>query len=277
MRIMNTNQANTPLLLVDGNNLLYRAAFGFPTKIYNRKKEDITTVFAFFALLRIAFREIGYPISPIVCFDGVHALDQRRLILSSYKENRVNNRDNPYAGLPLVIESLFALGIPSIIEDYYEADDVIACLTRVNKEQRKVYIMSSDKDFYQLLEKDVIVLNTMRKVGDRLVLKEMIMERFGIEASQWSYFRALMGDPADFIKGVSGIGPKTAVKLLSLSEEELRFELENRYQTSWQTFMDHVSIISLDKVVDFNLELAEKQIENFEAPARVIEKLGLWG
>src|SRR5687768_9606376 len=124
----NNNQA-FPLLLIDGNNLLYRAAYGFPAKILNRRKEDITTIFAFFALLRIAFKEIGYPLSPIVCFDGEHALDSRREILASYKENRINNRQNPYADLPIILESLFRVGVPVWIEDFFEADDLIAHLT----------------------------------------------------------------------------------------------------------------------------------------------------
>ena len=266
----------SPLLLIDGNNLLYRAAYGFPAKITNRKSENITTVFAFFALLRIAFREIGYPLSPVICFDGEHALDSRRAILSSYKRNRINSR-NPYGDLPLVMESLFKLGLPVVVRDFYEADDVIAQMVINHKSSRPVYILSSDKDFYQLLDKNVSILNTTRKAGERLINSEHILEKFGVPCDKWVYYRALMGDQADFISGISGVGPKTALKLLALEEEELKEVLARQYKTTWDTYIEFVTIISLQKALDFDFDIAEIFLEDFDTPAKVIEKLGLWG
>jgi DNA polymerase I len=268
--------ANIPFILVDGNNLLYRAAYGFPTKIYNRNKEDITTIFAFFALLRIAFKEIGYPISPVVCFDGEHCLEERRLQISSYKENRINNRLNPYGALPLILDSLKTLHIPVVIEDTLEADDLIAHF--VVNQNHSSFIMSSDKDFYQLLNDKVFVLNTMRKSNERIITREHIIEKFGVTPEQWVYYRALMGDASDFIKGIEGVGPKTAWRLLQLTEKELRLILVSKYQTSWEDFQKIVQIIRLDKLNSKKkLIIKDKVIEDFVPPAKVIEKLGLWG
>lgn len=268
---------SVPLLLIDGNNLLYRAAYGFPTKIYNRQKKDITTVFAFFALLRIAFDEVGFPLSPIICFDGEHSLDQRRLEISSYKQNRINNRVNPYGDLPLILESLEKLSFPVLIEDRYESDDLIAHFVSAPQFQQPTFIMSSDKDFYQLVNERVLILNTMRKGAQRRIGEKDILEKFGVLPSQWAYYRALMGDTSDFIKGVSGVGPKTAKSLLSLSENELVEVLLRKYNISWDDFQKIVGVIKLDGTkVHLGAYPKFLVIEHFESPARVVDQLGLW-
>ncbi|WP_199536999.1 hypothetical protein [Spongiactinospora gelatinilytica] len=104
-----------PLLLVDGHNLLYRATFGFPAPIHSRDKtRELTGVFGFFALLRVAIRdEIPDPPEVIVVFDGEYGSAERKQADASYKANRVTDETalKPIHALPDVKHGLDAYGI----------------------------------------------------------------------------------------------------------------------------------------------------------------------
>jgi hypothetical protein len=75
--------------------------------------------------------------------------------------------------------------------------------------------MSTDRDFYQLASDSVSVLNTRRRPGGKVIGPEHIRDKFGVEPDQWADYRALTGDPSDNIRGVRGVGPVTAKRLLS--------------------------------------------------------------
>jgi DNA polymerase-1 len=157
------------LLLVDGHKLLWRAAFGFPAAILSRDKtRTLTAEFGFFALLRVAIREeIPTPPEVLVAFDGEHGAAERRDRDTSYKANRVLDEAarTPLRAIPHVQQALDHHGISWIEIDTAEADDVIATLTttRDHHTGRWVWILSSDRDFYQLVTTQVYVLNTVRK------------------------------------------------------------------------------------------------------------------
>ncbi|SEG93874.1 DNA polymerase-1 [Thermomonospora echinospora] len=207
-----------PLLLVDGHNLAFRAAFGFPAPIRSRDKtRDLTAVFGFFALLRVAIRdEPAHPPEVIVVFDGENGSAARKAADADYKAQRADDEAamKPIRALPDIKRGLDAYGLPWIEIDNAEADDVIATLT-CSAPDRERLIMSMDKDFYQLLGPGVRMLNTAMHPGKRLIGPDEVRERHGVTPRQWPCFRALCGDPSDNIPGVRGIGEKTAAKLLA--------------------------------------------------------------
>lgn len=211
---MNKNHnPSTPVLLVDGHNLLWRAAFGFPARITTLDSRDVTAEFGFFALLRVAQRELAKQTECIVCFDGQYGLRSRQSLNSEYKANRGMADLSPIQALPAIQAALMKGAIASLEFDDLEADDLIASLC-AQAAPRKVFIMSSDKDYFQLLSDRVSILNTARKRDQRIFRKEHLRGTYQVTPEQWCDFRALMGDPADNICGVQGIGKKMAAKLL---------------------------------------------------------------
>lgn len=207
-----------PLLLVDGHNLLWRATFGFPAPVYSRDKQrTLTGLFGFFALLRVAVRDnFEMPPEIVVVFDGEFGSTDRRDTDAGYKAQRPEDDQAlaPIRFLPDVKRGLDATGLAWIELERAEADDVIAALVRVAA-SRPVVIMSGDRDYYQLVNSHVTVLNTAMRQGHRHIGPEQVFSKYGVTPAQWADFRALAGDPADNIPGVPGIGAKTAAALLA--------------------------------------------------------------
>lgn len=213
--------ANVPLLLVDGHNLLWRAWFGFPTRIRSRdKSRDVTGVFGFFALLRAAIRELPAAPEVIVVFDGENAWDDRSAIDPCYKAHRPTDDEAmaPIRSLADVVRGLEVVGLRNVCVDTAEADDIIASVVdRVRRRapEREIWVMSNDRDFYQLLDSRTHILNTVRRPGQRVVASAEIEARFGVTPAQWCDRTSLVGDPTDGIRGVRGVGSVTASRLLA--------------------------------------------------------------
>lgn len=208
--------ANVPLLLVDGHNLLWRAWYGFPARIRSRDKaRDLTGVFGFFALLRVATRDLPSQPEIVVAFDGENAWHERQRILPQYKAHRPTDEAAmaPIKQLANVVQGLDATGITHISEDTEEADDVIASIA-TQAQGRDTWIMSCDRDFYQLANAHTRILNTTRRSDQRVTDHTGIQKRFGITPSQWCDRASLVGDRSDGIPGVRGVGSITAARLL---------------------------------------------------------------
>ena len=148
----------------------------------------------------------------------VFALDSkektiRKEIDPNYKANRPAPPEDLVKQLPVAIELIEKMGFPKVEISGYEADDVIASLVDCAKEQGiKVKVVSHDKDLYQLIDDDKVVLyDPMKKIE---INEEKCLEKFGVPPSQIVDYLALVGDTSDNIPGVRGIGPKGASKLL---------------------------------------------------------------
>lgn len=216
---------SVPLLLVDGHNLLWRAWFGFPARIMSRSKtQDLTGVFGFFALLRAALRELPAAAEVVVVFDGENAWSSRAVLDPLYKAHRPTSEAAmaPIRSLADVVRGLDVLTLHQICVDTAEADDLIASLAATCP-GREVWIMSNDRDFYQLLDQRTRILNTARRPGARVIDAEAVLARFGVDAWQWCDRTSLVGDPSDGLRGIRGIGPVTASRLLAggLTVEQL--------------------------------------------------------
>jgi DNA polymerase-1 len=206
------------LMLVDGHNLLYRSFYGFPSRIYARDCEtDRTGVFGFTALLRKAQRQHALVHEIVVVFDSETGAGERRELDATYKAQRPEPEPGLFESLDLIKQALDAVAVRWIEHAGAEADDVIASLaSRARTQDRGVQIMSVDKDFYQLLgDAKIQLLNTGMAEHRRHTAAADVFARFHVQPVQWPDFRALMGDPADNIPGIRGIGPRTAARLLA--------------------------------------------------------------
>ncbi len=204
------------LILIDGSAMTYRAFFAFiRNPLRNSKGENVSAIFGVANSLLKILREQEFS-HIAVCFDTPQPTFRHELY-PEYKATREKMPDELSAQIPAVKELIDALGIPIIEEAGYEADDVIGTLTRqALLSNFSVRLISFDKDFYQLLtEGRVTILRPGRgKSAEEVVTREDVRKKLGIAAEKVVDYLALIGDTSDNIPGVTGVGPKTAVKLL---------------------------------------------------------------
>ncbi len=138
----------------------------------------------------------------------------RKEIYPEYKANRPAPPEDLMQQLPVAIRWVEKMGFANLSKARFEADDVIATLTKCGKEQGIVAkIVSSDKDLYQLLDDDQVYIYDW--VKKKAVDEKGCLEKFGVHPRDFVDFQALIGDSSDNVPGVPGIGPKTASKLIN--------------------------------------------------------------
>lgn len=126
-----------------------------------------------------------------------------------YKANRSETDTLLAAQLPYIHDMVDAFGLNICYKEGYEADDVIASLVKNSK--RPISIVSSDKDFAQLVDKNVVLYDARKNV---VYDAPGVLEKWGVPPSKMRDYLALVGDSSDNVPGVKGIGPKGAIKLL---------------------------------------------------------------
>ncbi|MFI1189346.1 5'-3' exonuclease H3TH domain-containing protein [Streptomyces californicus] len=272
-----------PLLLVDGHHLLHRAWYGFPARILSRDGlTDRTGVFGFTALLRKAQVQHADGFELLVVFDAEDGAQTRMVKDAAYKSQRPAPPRELIGSLALVKGALDLTNVRWVEQPGFEADDVIATLTTLARDSgRAVDILSSDKDYIQLLaDPSVRLLNTSLAAEHRYTGGEHILPRYGVFPEQWPDYRALTGDPADNIPGARGIGPKTAAALLSerrrlenIPAEELRAA----WTLQWPQILRWREMIKLDTKADVPAGLVTgRATAELPAAARVLDELDLW-
>jgi DNA polymerase-1 len=197
------------LYLIDGHAYLHRAYHALPP-LTNSKGQPVNAIYGFIRMmLKILKQEKPDYIG--VCFDTA-APTFRHQAFADYKATRKETDDSLISQFPLAREAVAALGIACYELDGYEADDVIAHLTRKATGQGwNVVIVSADKDTLQLVNDKVKVLSEPKNV---VYDATKVQERYGLPPERLPDYFALIGDSSDNVPGVSGIGPKGAVKLL---------------------------------------------------------------
>jgi len=138
----------------------------------------------------------------------------RKDIYPEYKANRPAPPEDLMKQLPVAVGWVEKMGFANLSKDGFEADDVIATLTRCGREQGIVAkIVSSDKDLYQLLDdRKVYIYDWVKKTA---VDENGCLDKFGVHPRDFVDFQALIGDSSDNVPGVPGVGPKTASRLIN--------------------------------------------------------------
>jgi DNA polymerase-1 len=206
------------LFLVDAYALIYRAHFAFVSRpLLTSRGENTSTSFGFTQFLERVRNELDPDYIAIV-FDAGSSF--RETEFPAYKATRQKMPTEIQASIPRIRAICEGYRFPMIALDGYEADDVIGTLAlRARELGVESVIISGDKDFYQLVSPGVHLLNPGRGgatgVEAEFVDLSNAAEKFGIPPSQVVDYLALIGDSSDNIPGAPGIGPKTAVSLLS--------------------------------------------------------------
>ena len=211
--------AAKPLLyLIDGSSQMYRA-FHAPVRtgegslLRSADGKPTNAVYIFVAMLRKLLKE-HKPDFIAASFD-LPGRTFRDDLAADYKANRAPMPGDLAVQIPLVHRACEALGVPILTHDRYEADDVIGTIaTRAAAEGYDVAIVTSDKDFYQLVNDGTIRVYNPREEG-AWYDEAGVLEKFGAAPDRVVDVLALMGDSIDNVKGVPGIGEKGARELIS--------------------------------------------------------------
>lgn len=201
------------LLLLDGHSLAYRAFFALPAENFRTGTGQTTNaVYGFTSMLINLLRDEA-PTHLAVAFD-VSRKTFRSEKFTEYKANRTSTPDDFRGQVDLIKEVLRALAIPFFSVDNYEADDVIATLaTQAEDQGFQVAITTGDRDAFQLVSDNVMVLYPTRGVSELgRIDPAAVMERYGLTPVQYPDFAALRGDPSDNLPNIPGVGEKTAAK-----------------------------------------------------------------
>jgi DNA polymerase-1 len=222
-------------LLIDGLNLFFRNFSAINT--INSQGIHIGGLGGFFRSLGALIRTIE-PTQVYVVFDGVDSSSNRKNIIPEYKsgrnmvrltkhelfDNLEEENDSKIDQIVRIIQYLKTLPVKTISLSRVEADDVIAYLSSTlptNPEDR-VFIVSSDKDYLQLVSKKVIVYRPIEK---EYYTENTVIEKFGVTPHNFLLYKLLMGDNSDGITGIKGLGFKGLLKRFpELAERNMSFD-----------------------------------------------------
>jgi 5'-3' exonuclease len=214
------------LMLLDTAALYFRAFHGVPDTV---RSPDGTSVNAVRGLLDIIARLVTdfTPTRLIACWDDDWRPQWRVDLIPSYKAHRVAEFVDGGSDVelvpelltpqvPIIVETLTALGIPIVGKAGYEADDIIGTLAATAR--GPVDVVTGDRDLFQVVDdsRDVRVIYTARGMSNlEIVTDQVLHAKYGVTAAQYADFAALRGDSSDGLPGVAGVGEKTAASLLA--------------------------------------------------------------
>ena len=211
------------ILIIDGNNLLFQMFYGMPSVIYNKRGWPIHGTIGFISYV---IKEINLleATKAIVVFDSDEA-EERKELYPEYKGNRdidweeMEEKETPFSQEEDIKRALDYMGIKYIYSKGTEADDYIASIALDYKDKWDVVISSFDSDFFQLIDDKISIL---RYRGKASVLwnKAKFYSEFGFSPSFYSLYKAIVGDSADNIKGVKGMGKKRTEAFIREYEEK---------------------------------------------------------
>lgn len=217
------------VLIVDGTNMFIRTFCAVP--ILNDDGKHVGGMIGFLKSLGFVIRTMN-PTRVVIVFDGKGSSTQRKKMYDGYKQGRVIksniNRVDGFEGLEdekrsmmeqmaRLVEYLLELPVNVLVIDSVEADDVVAYLA-LDVFKKDVIILSSDKDFYQIVSDRITIWNPSKK---KMYTAQDIIDEYAVSPENFIWYKCLMGDGSDNISKVKGIGAKfISTKLTMLAERE---------------------------------------------------------
>ena len=252
------------IMIVDMLNMYYRAYIVDPSLSTNG--QPIGGIKGSLKILQKLCREVK-PTKVFICWDGREGSSKRRAQKSGYKAGRKKplrlNRDvtvlseqeeiqNKIWQQSRLMEYFNQLPISQLMMDHTEADDLIAALCGLYRDTQKV-IVSSDKDFFQLLDDTTLLYRPVQK---EILNKNHIVEKFDIHPINFTLARAMAGDKSDNIEGIGGVGLKSAAKRFPFLKEERSYSIEDLVIHS-EKMLENINIKVYNAVVEKEKILAE--------------------
>ncbi len=267
------------LVLIDGSSYMYRAFYALPP-LTSPKGEPTGAIYGFIRMLSSLIKEVN-PDYIAVVFD-LSKKTFRHKKVKSYKATRQETPNLLKEQIPKIKEILKLWGIKVLELEGYEADDIIATLTKKFKNSYEVLIVSPDKDMIQLVDKNVKLLNPIQNI---IYDVEKVKEKYGIFPNQFVDYQAIVGDSVDNIKGVKGVGKKTAVSLLNQygsldgiikNLDRLKPKVKEAFEKSIDTLKETEFLVKLKDDIDLDITIEELEVKNtnWEDLKKVFEELG---
>ena len=202
------------LAIIDGSSLLYRAFYALPPTMTSPDGVPTNAVYGFLRMLLSLYRELD-PAYVAVTFDK----DRQTFRTEMYDGYKATRKPAPAELVPqfdLILEVMHVMGVAVYSLSGYEGDDVLGTLSARYEKELPVAIVTGDRDALQLASENTTVYLTQKGISSMSEMTpKAVEEKYGITPSQVIDMKALMGDTADNIPGVPGIGEKTALKLLT--------------------------------------------------------------
>jgi 5'-3' exonuclease len=259
------------VLFVDGLNMFFRCWSTNPTM--NEDGEHTGGMVGFLKSLGAVIRQEN-PTRVVVIFDGKGGSQKRKEVFSNYKADRkvkfrVNRQyddmmseEDEQVSLRRQLSSLAnilgVLPVTTMIYDNIEADDVIGYLAKqVIKEDEGALILSSDKDFLQLVSENIHVWNPLKK---QKIDKNKLKELYGVHAENFIWYRVMDGDKSDNIDGVKGCGLKTLLKRLPVLETDARLTVDELMRLAEEQKGEYKvfqTILDSKKIIERNFQIMQ--------------------
>ncbi|WP_316677173.1 DNA polymerase I [uncultured Tolumonas sp.] len=200
-----------PLILIDGSSYLYRAFFASQqADLRTSNGEPTGAIRVVTNMLRSLLKQ--YPDSIVAVVFDAKGKSFRNDLYAEYKAHRPPMPDDLRSQIEPIHQIITAMGLPLLVIDGVEADDVIGTLARqATESQIETLISTGDKDMAQLVSEHVTLMDTMK---DQLTDRQGVIDKFGVPPELIVDYLALMGDSSDNIPGMAGVGDKTAVAVL---------------------------------------------------------------
>jgi DNA polymerase-1 len=279
------SKVNDHLMIFDGLNAFIRA-FG-ATPAYNEDGDHIGGITGFLYSIGKTVRDFR-PSRCIIVFDGRGGSAKRKRIYGDYKANRANKtrlrrhdhhdstieeeQESMRHQFSRLISYLDYLPVTFMAMDGIEADDAIAYIAQMYEtECKKITIVSTDRDFYQLVDDRIQVWSPIKK---KMYDTQAVLDEFGVHPANMVVYRSFTGDASDNIPGISGIGSKTILKLVPELGDATEFTPEmllekcQQHQTeskSWQKILDN------SRILEQNYQLMN--IKLLDIPAQTASKI----
>lgn len=210
-----------------------------------------------------------FPDKIIICYEGNNSTERRKMLNENYKYGRKQKKISPFKEheyrleepdeslsrqIRICKEALTYLPVIQIEQTGYEADDIIAYLSRYYKNEN-VTIVSTDSDYYQLITDNVVCYNPIQK---KFINKNYCIQKHQIHPTNYLIAKSIMGDKSDNLKGVTGIGEKSISKYLSFLKEEKQYTLDDVFDYCHINQQDNIkykNIIKNKDVIKTNFKI----------------------
>ncbi len=274
------------LFLLDAMALVFRAYFAFSNNQRVTSKGLNTSAMLGFTNTLLEILEKEKPTHIAIVFD-THAPTVRHEMDSNYKAHREETPEDIIKAVPYIIRIAEAMKIPVLLKDGYEADDIIGTLSvEAEKQGYKVYMMTSDKDYGQLVTDHVFIYKPSNKgkPAEILGIKE-VCEKFSIQnPRQVIDILGLMGDAVDNIPGIPGVGEKTAMQLIKdygsvenvlENADKLKGKLKEKVEQNKDKAISSKKLATIicDVPLPFNLDEMQIQAPDRKALLEVFNEL----
>ncbi|WP_370000742.1 DNA polymerase I [Winogradskyella sp.] len=273
------------LFLVDAYALIFRGYYAFiKNPRINSKGEDTSAIMGFMnSLLDVIKRE--RPDHLAVCFDKGGSVDRVEMF-EEYKANRDETPEGIRTAIPHICNILEAMHIPIMVKEGFEADDVIGTLSRqAEKEGYKVFMVTPDKDFAQLVTDNIFMYRPVFGGGYETWGIPEVKKKFEVESPlQVIDFLGMMGDSSDNIPGLPGVGEKTAKKFINqfgsmegllANTDQLKGKMKEKVEANAELgrLSKELARIMLDVPVEFNAKDFELDHPDIEKVKQIFQDL----